>query len=259
MPHPKGSPLKDKVIRKMVTAACYVEIALTAGGEWSSEKLEMMILGKDYENYTGRYQRLFRGVVPNNQSVSFAKLRLPNKCDLLEWRDHPFWKLLSNQSLTHSDIETALMTVTSNVKHYVWVPCRKNENVTSIRRIRPLPDRESIKKIAKYRNFDALLTLVAYAREGRDSGLLQEYGMAAGESLRIFPHAIARTPHIYIRWKSLAKRLNALIWNPKRNFDMEFKREFSLPLLDKKIEVLVDQARDRGTCLPPKELMKRIG
>ncbi|MEW8155824.1 MAG: hypothetical protein AB2765_14695 [Candidatus Thiodiazotropha endolucinida] len=259
MPHPKGSPLKDKVIRKMVTAACYVEIALAAGGEWSAEKLEKMIRGEDYKNYTGRYQRLFRSVVPNNQSVSYAKLRLPNKCDLLEWRDHPFWKLLSKQSLTHSDIETALMAVTSNVKHYVWVPCRKTENTTSIRRVRPLPDRESIKKIAKYRNFDALLTLVAYAREGRDSGFLQEYGMAAGESLKIFPYAIARTPHLYIRWKPLAKRLNALIWNPKRNFDMELKREFSLSQLNGEIEELVDKAREKGACFPPKELMKRIG
>ncbi|WP_428634733.1 hypothetical protein [Sedimenticola sp.] len=259
MPYRKRSPLKDKVIRNMVTAACYVEIALAAGGEWSSEKLEMIILGEDYKGYTGRYQRLFRGVVPNNQSVSFAKLRLQIKCDLLEWRDHPFWKLLSNRSLTHSDIETALMTVTSNVKHYVWVPCRNNENTTSIRRIRPLPDRESIKKIAKYRNFDALLTLVALAREGRDSGMLQEYGMSASESLKIFPDVIARCPHLYIRWKSLAKRLNALIWNPKRNFDIDLKREFSLSQLNETIEGLVDKARGKGACFPPKELMKRIG
>lgn len=259
MPYPKDSPLKDKIIRKMVTAACYVEIAISAGGEWNSEKLEMMILGEDYKGYTGRYQRLFRGVVPNNQSVSYTKLRLQNKCDLQEWRDHPYWKLLSNRSLTHSDIETALMTVTSNVKHYVWMPCRKSENAPSIHRIRPLPDRESIKKIAKYRNFDALLTLIAYAREGRDSGFLQEYGMTAGESLKIFPYAIARTPHLYIRWKPLAKRLNALIWNPKRNFDFDLKREFSLSQLNEEIEDLVDKARGKGACFPPNELMKRIG
>lgn len=243
----------------MVAAACYVEIALAADGEWDPDELEVLIDGKGYANRTGRYRRLFRAIVPIDKSALFVKLRVQNKCDLLKWRDHPFWKLLSTRSLTHSDIERALMTVTSNVKHYVWVPYRTNENATSIRRVRPLPDRESIKKIAKYRNFDALLTLVAFAREGRDSGMLQEYGMSAGESLKIFPDVIARSPHLYIRWKPLAKRLNALIWNPKQNFDVELKREFSLPLLDKKIEKLVDQARNRGTCFPPKELMERFG
>lgn len=243
----------------MVTAACYVEIALAADGEWDPDELEVVIDGKGYANRTGRYRRLFRAIVPIDESALFVKLRLQNRCDLLKWRDHPFWKLLSTRSLTHSDIETALMTVSSNVKHYVWVPYRNNGNAPNIRRIRQLPDRESIKKIAKYRNFDALITLVALAREGRDTGMLQEYGMSAGESLKIFPYAIARTPHLYIRWKPLAKRLNALTWNPKRSFDVELKREFSLPLLDKKIEGLVDQARDRGIRFPPKELMKRFG
>ncbi|MES9994041.1 MAG: hypothetical protein ABW098_18985 [Candidatus Thiodiazotropha sp.] len=256
MPHKKNSPLKDKVLREMTTAACYVEIALAAGCEWNSEKLEKMIVGEKYRSYTGRYQRLLRGIVPRNQSVLYAKCRLENKCDLLEWRDHPFWKLLSNRSLTHSDIVAALMTVTSNVKLHVWMRHRQNEDATTIRRVRVLPERESIERIAKYRNFDSLLTLIAYAREGRDSGLLQEYGMSAGASLKIFPQVIARNPHLYIRWKPLAKRLNKLIWNPKRNFAVELKREFSLPQLDKEIEELVDKARKKGACFPPKELLK---
>jgi hypothetical protein len=151
------------------------------------------------------------------------------------------------------------MTVTSNVKHYIWMPFRTSGNATSTRRVRPHPDRESINRIAKYRNFDALLTLIAIAREGRDSGKLQDYGMSAGESLKIFPHTIARTPHLYIRWKPLAKRLNSLIWNPKRNFDVELKHKFSLPLLNEEIEELVEKARNRGSCHPPKELMKRFG
>ena len=242
----------------MVTAACYVEIALTAGGEWDPDQLEVLIDEKGYASHTGRYRRLFRGIVPSDQSALFVRLRLQNSCDLIKWRDHAFWKLLSNRPLTHSDIKMALMTVTSNVKHYVWLPCRNNEKATSIRRIRPLPDRESIKKIAKYRNFDALLILIAYAREGRDSGFMQEYGMTTSESLKIFPYAIARTPHLYICWKPLAKRLNALIWNPKRYFDVELKQKFSLSLLNDEIEELVDKARCRGTCFPPKDLMKRF-
>ncbi len=82
--------------------------------------------------------------------------------------------------------------------------------------------------------------------------------MSAGESLKIFPDVIARSPHLYIRWKPLAKRLNALIWNPKQNFDVELKQKFSLSLLNDEIEELVDKARCRGTCFPPKDLMKRF-
>ncbi|MCU7801928.1 MAG: hypothetical protein KZQ92_07665 [Candidatus Thiodiazotropha sp. (ex Lucinoma borealis)] len=259
MAYPKDSPLKDKVIRIMVTAACYVEISIAADGEWDSDELEKVIDGKGYASYTGHYRRLFRGIVPNDQSVIFIKLKLTNECDLLKWRDHPFWKLLSNRSLTHSDIEAALMTVTSNVKHYIWMRHRQIDVLPTTRRVRVLPERESIERIAKYRNFDSLLTLVAYAREGRDSGMLQEYGISAELSLKIFPDVIARNPHLYIRWKSLAKRLNSLIWNPKRNFAVELKREFSLSQLNEEIEELVDKAREKGACFPPKELMKRFG
>ena len=199
----------------MVTAACYVEIALAAGGEWDPDKLEVLIDEKGYASHTGRYRRLFRGIVPSDQSALFVKLRLQNTCDLLKWRDHPFWKLLSNRPLTHLDIETALLTVTSNVKHYVWHRCSPPEASSTSRGVRIIPERELIERIVKYRNFDSLLTLVAYAREGRDSGLLQEYGMSSGSSLKIFPQVVARNPHLYVSWKPLAKRLNSLIWNPK--------------------------------------------
>ena len=258
MPYRKDSPLKDKVIRKMVTAACYVEIALAVGGEWDPGRLEEVIDGKAYYSFTGRYRRLFRGIVPSDRSAKDLKLQFNGKCDLLKWRDHPFWKLLSTRPLTHSDIETALSTVTSNVKHYVWMQRPPREFPNTNRGVRTTPERESIDRIAKYRNFDSLLTLVAYAREGRDSGMLQEYGMSSGISLKIFPQVVARNPHLYVSWKPLAKRLNSLIWNPKNKFFVDLRQNFNLSLLNKEIETLVETTRNKGSCFPPKDLMKRF-
>ena len=58
MPYPANSPLKDRTIRKMVTATCYAEIALAAGSEWNSRMLEEKIEGNASWEQVGRYRRL---------------------------------------------------------------------------------------------------------------------------------------------------------------------------------------------------------
>ncbi|MES9993852.1 MAG: hypothetical protein ABW098_18030, partial [Candidatus Thiodiazotropha sp.] len=207
----------------MITAACYAEIGLAAGPEWDPGRLEELIDGKDYGEFTGRYRRLFRGIVPNNESANFFETELDYKCNIVFWRDHPFWTLLVNHPITHKDIELALMSVKSNVRRYIWGESPRRNKKTQTRGIRVIPSRESIEKIAKYKNLDSLIALVAYAREGRDSGILQEYVMSASHSLRIFPDVIARNPHLYICWKPLARRLKSLIWQPKPSFVLELK------------------------------------
>lgn len=258
MPYPKDSPLKDKTIRKMVTAACYAEIALAAGSEWDPTELERVIDGKEYGSFTGRYRRLFRGIVPKDDNANQLLVRFDNKCQISKWRDHPFWKLLSLRDLTHRDIELALLSVTSEVNHHIWMWGPTNDEMSDIRFIRGFPWREQIEDIASYRDFDALVTLVAYAREGRDSGMIQEYIKAARGCLDIFPSVVTKQPHLYICWKLLAKRLKSLLWKPKFSFVIEPDFSKDLSKLNKKVERLAKTARRKGVQLPPEEVLKQF-
>jgi hypothetical protein len=261
MSYAKNSIFNDKVVRQMIGKACYTEVAMCAGGIWKPAKLEEKINGEMYLGPSGHFQRMRNGVLPSDKSAEeriHKKLDWSKrKCQIELWRDHPFWKLLSLEPLTYIDTERALMSVRGKVKHRIWYEVPSQDNSSELRYPRLKPEKEDIEKIAEYKNFDALLTLIAFAREAHGTGMLQTYTIAAHHALEIFPDVMIKHPHLYISWKLLASRLKQLIWQPEPSFIFEMRHQVSLPQLRKRINALDELARKQGTPLPPKELIDR--
>lgn len=256
MPYANGSPLKDVSIRKMIVLTCYAEIALAAN-EWSPYRLERNIDSAKSATKKQRYWRLLRGIVPQVGTVKEYERKLGDHCQILKWRDHPFWKLLKTKDLTHNDIYIALNSVRSNVYHHIWHDPPMRDRWPNHRLVREKVDKQLIQHIAKYKNFDALLTLLAFAREGRDSGMGPQFATAALHSLEIFPYVVTRHPQLYICWKLLAARLIKLIWKPNPVFTKDISFNVSVASLGKKIRPLAIDARDRGIQLPTDNFMKK--
>lgn len=245
----------------MIGKACYVEVAMRAGGIWNPAKLEEEIDGNIDLEPSGRFRRMQNGVLPSDKSAERIQKKVyrgKRKCQILKWRDHPFWKLLSLQPLTYHDTEIALLSVNhGRIKRKIWLELPTQPYSLDMRYPRLKPDKEYIEKIAAFKNFDALIALVALAREGHGTGMIQTYTMAAHHCLEIFPDVMIKQPHLYICWKSLARRLIKLIWKPQVTFVIEMQQEITLPQLGKRINALDELAREQGAPLPPKEIIAR--
>ena len=103
---------------------------------------------------------------------------------------------------------------------------------------------------------DALTALVAYAREGRDTGMLQEYTMASRSLWEIFPKALSRTPHLLVSWKRLSKRLTTLIWKPTLEYEAELHVKVESDKLRMRMQRVLKEARDKGS-FPPEDIYRR--
>lgn len=259
MAYKKDSPFKDETIKHMATYACYAEIAQAAGPEWDPTKLEVKIDKGKYGSYTNCYRRLLNGIAPGDKRAEILQNKYGNKCDIKIWRDHPFWPLLKLQPLTHKEIEDALLSINSNIKHNIWVDIPDKEFIETTRFPRYEPTNVDIERIAKYKSWDALVTLVAYAREARDRSMTLIYYRSARQVRTIFPHVVTKYPQLYICWETLADRLTKIIWRPKLVFSSEPQIKVSLQDLRKEIKPLAETARKRGICLPPEEFITKHG
>lgn len=258
MPYPNHSPFKERQLRQLVTATCYAEVALAADGEWNPTALESKVEGKAYWEQSGRFRRLAKGIVPRDKTAKHLQQLSDGRCDITWWRDHPFWQLLTTRQPTHQDIYAALLSVTSNVKHYLWLNPPRPDKVIDYRLVRITPKKEDIVKIAKYKNFDALVALVAFAREGFGSGMLQESTVASIHLRKIFPEVVARTPHLYLIWPNLATRLKKIIWKAKTGFEIELKLDVSTQKIRQRVLDARDAAISRGISLPPEPVVSHF-
>lgn len=256
MPHSGNSHLNDELVRRMAVSACFAEIALAAGGEWNPSRLEEKIHNRSCGDLTNCYWRMTRGIVPNNRTVDRLENLLEQSCQLLRWRDHPFWKLLMLQPLRHQDISAALLSIRSNIKRYLWVN-PPDDGLTEGRAPRYEASKEFVDQIAMHRTFDALVALTALAREARDRGTIRPYYMCSLKSFEIFPHVVTKHPQLYISWKSLAMRLDKVIWNPKAASSYDPRPPIKRSNLSKQIKTLADAAVAKGIPLPPQETLRR--
>lgn len=255
--YPKDSPFHDRLIRQIVGSACFAEIALANGGLWSPAGLEEELDGRSPGEQTGRYSRMTRGVLPSRETLEELQERLGNSCQVLKLYYHPFWKLLCMQPPTQQEIERALLSITCNVRHRIWLYPPDKEDPMAVRIPRPELTVEKTEQIAKYRNFDALVALIALAREARIRGTLQTYFRNARMSLEIFPYVVTRHPELHICWYPLASRLTNLIWKPQLVFSPDMQLKTSLSELKKQIGPLARAARRKGIPLPPQQILRR--
>lgn len=256
MPYPRNSPLKDKGIRHMTVSACYAEIALAAGGEWNPSRLEELIDESKYGDRTGRYRRMARGIVPRNKTASQIRGVLGDSCDILKWRDHLFWKLLMLRPLSQNETEEVLLSIRSNVTKHIW-GSDPHDIKTQFRHARREPTRETIDAIANHRSFDALLALIAIARDARNRGILDTYYPCALTSLEVFPHVVGNTPQLYICWKAIAERLRRLVWEPNADFFIDVYADFNLHELEMEIQKVSEATMNNGVSFPPLDILER--
>ncbi len=207
MPHPSDSPLKDKAVRHQVASTCYAEVAIAAGGVWIPAHLEKAVLGRDSAHQSGLFRRMSRGIVPNDTTAQRLRSSLGERCNVPKWRDHPFWKLLSKQPVGQKDIQAALLSVDVDVWQHIWDD-HPPPYLTEFPYTRLETTNTSIDKITECENLDSFVALVALAREARDHGMLALYFWASFQSKEVFPSAIGSTPHLYLCWKPLARRIN---------------------------------------------------
>lgn len=258
MPYSEDSPFKDEVIRIMAGSACYAQTAISAGNIWDFATLEEIIDGKEYPSQSGKYRRMLNGIIPGDSSILKIHDHVQDEnCDLFHWRDHAIWPLLSLNPLTAQDIETALLSVTGKIREEVFDYFELDDEPTDYRLPRFKPDKESIQRIANYKNLDALLILIAYSREADASGVLQTYAVAAHHCLKIFPVVLVHYPQLYIRRKLLTDRLNELIWKPDGNYLVEPYINTSLPKLSIKMRPLVKAALKEGFSFPPERILRK--
>ena len=254
--YPRSSVLRDKSIRKMVGSAIYVDIAIAVNKEFGTTKLENLVNGRKLGDYTGQYRKMLQGIVPDPTSCKIIQKRTKGGCDLILWRDHPLWSLISQKQSTPDLIEKTLRLVNSSVKKYIWTyPPEAGYNRKSLRMD---PSVSLIKTVAEFNNFDAFLILTAWAKEAHDHKLIRNSYQSAIHTRKLFPRVVCNTPQLFIRWPLLAEQYRKNIWTAP-------KSEVSEPWFSMRLDEIADEidieekiARENGVNLPPKHIFRSV-
>jgi len=233
----------------------YVETAITAGMEWDVGELERLIDGREYGDRTNRYRKMYEGTLSLNKTCRRIQKKLGGG-HLCEWKNHAYWGLLCSAKSGPEYTERALKTVKGGVQQYIWTHQREKGFEYYSARIDTTMD--VVKAVAKYHNFDALLTLTAWAREAREHNILRPNYQSASYSRKVFARAVCNTPQLFIRWPLLAYYYKHLIWSfpvtkvSEPWFLMEWDE------LPGEMEIEEKNARQRGIKLPPKEIFDLV-
>jgi len=260
----ENDPLINTKIRQAVAGAIYVEIAITAGMKWEGvdiskpdeEKRKQNPDQKREGDYSGKFKRIRDdGNVPALSSCKYIQKSLKGG-NIVKWRSHPIWPLLCNHLTNAEYINKALKTIESRVRLSIWdIPYDLGDKKFSPRsEISPV----AIKDVSEFRNFDALLTLTAWAKESRNGNILKSSWQCAEHLYNIFPQAICNTPHLFIRWPLLIEIYNESIWSQLES-EVSYKWvKVDLSLLAQEIKKEEILARKRGIKLPPPHIVSSI-
>jgi hypothetical protein len=255
--YPVSSPLYHPYIRELVGAAVFAEIAISLQCTWEAKTMELTLDGKggvsDDLEQTGKYAQMKRGKVPSPKSCSRMQKNL-NGGHLLQWRNHPYWALLTPGPLYFEAVIEALLTVEGTINEDIWEssdPFLIDEKKSFRYDMSPT----EIEHIAEYGNFHALLVLTAMVREAKGLRYLRPAFLASKYSLDVFPKAVCTTPHLYIAWPKLFAVYSSVIWSPLECEDSIPWFEIDSAKVFREIEVLSVQARNRGIKLPPDSIV----
>lgn len=253
--HPLDSPLNDQILRCLVGSACYVETALTMGGEWDPTALEYLVYGIDPSDCSGVYRRMYAGMVPFPSKLVITQKNMRGG-HVLHWRNHPFWKLLVIGRIGDEAVNNALKGIEGSIERHVYVFPREGNRNLRVSRYEISAD--AMKSISEFGDFSALLVLTAWAREVRDSNILRMRSQTSIYTRKIFVHAVCNTPHLYIRWPLLAQRYCELFWTAPKSDVSQPWLGGEWGSLESEMETEAKKARMRGVKLPPKRVFDRV-
>ena len=255
MPYPNTSPFKDDSVRVIAGSACYVETAISAGQEWDTNKLELRIDNRGLGDRTNKYRNMHEGSIPNRITCK----KIPDQLgagNITTWRNHPLWALLCSHIKEDKHIDTALKSITSGIRRYIWVdPPEKGEENTSDRFDSSL---DLIEVIAPHNNLDALIILSAWAKEARKINIHKTHYQCAQHTYDIFPKVVCSRPHLFIRWPLLLEKYIETVWKPNNTNNSKpwFKVELNTLICNIKKQEKIARRQQIG--LPPEKVMNRI-
>lgn len=207
-------------------------------------------------DYSGQFKRTRdKGQVPDPDSCRHIQKTLKGG-NVLKWRNHPYWPLLCNHLADPSHIQDALKCIHSKVRHSIWsIPFD-----TGDKRFSPRSEisSESLEDVSRFCNFDALLTLTAWAKECKNGNIHRPAWQCARTLYDVFPQAICNTPHLFIRWPLLVEIYNESLWAfPESEVSIAWL-QIDLPQLAQEIRHEETLARKRGVKLPPPNIVSRL-
>jgi len=267
-PRKKDSPFKEKDICVMAAGAIFVETSLSTANLWQQEYpnddfwsnsiLEKHIdhKGEDFDkDRTGRYDKLLTGIVSESDVLSDISTKLKTNA-VYKWRNLPLWGLLSGNTDKREYIHCALQMIEGDIRQYIWedYPSNNSTSILSRREISP----DSIKKIAKFKSFDALLTLTALAIEANERWVLETQYLCAYHLRKIFAHVVCNTPHLFIRWPLLMENYRNMVWS--QPFARPADPKWFNPDLDVlELEIMKQEkiSRNNDVQLPPIQLIHK--
>jgi len=255
MSYPKNSHLHNFLIRQIVGAACYADIAIAAGEIWSTNRLEVLIDDERFESYTGIYRRMRNGSISDNKILYRIQKTLEFKT-LFTWRNHPLWPLLYDDYYHNDHILRALNSLPKNMRDSIFAEGQYDSR--GVRLARHEVTHGLIKKIVAYENLNAFVAIMAFAREARENNIHRISAFCALQIQKLFPKVVCHTPQLYIRWPQLEKQLTRTIWSfPKTKTSMPW---FSVKHNNLLSEIANEEkhALANHIKLPPKHVFRTI-
>lgn len=263
--HSKSSPLNDRRLRAIVGPACYVECALAAGRIWHHEALERALGGKGTDAdllpdpmwRPPQESHLFRMMlvdrVPEEDTLRAVEDQLerghPN---VVAWRNHPLWDLLTEE-ITVPAILNALDGL--HGKHRDCLFDEAERGFAGSPALRYGGDLAALKELRRLGGIDGLIALVAHARESQLLRIHMKHARAAWYARKIFPKVVGRSPHLFIRWRSLAQLLAQRVWSPPEEFGSVFWCDMQMDKLETEVAEVAGRSRRKGIQLPPDNLV----
>ena len=252
------SQFRYKYLRKLCGSAIYAELAIACGGVWNRTELENLIDGKQYGEYTGRYRKMCNGTIPYETNCKNIQNQLEvnqnHKCSIIKWRELPLWRLLSFLQPDTEDIKYTLLTIKGETRNYIWDVFPEEEQFKYLFSRKPY-SKNYFESVAQLNNFEALLTLTAWAREARGFKDYSSHKYCAKYSRKIFAHAVCNTPQLFIRWPILYQYYIEPIWSLYSNTDL---KELKISEVQDEIYEEEKTARLKGVQLPPKKVFREI-
>ena len=254
----RNSHFKELYIRKIAGSAIVADLAVVLGGAWNLTELELLIDGNPYGDNTGKYQHISDGRLPYDISCIRIQARLLKILeydhDVLKWKLMPLWRLLYRVSPSFIHIQTALVSIQSEIKNYIWKNPLEEVDINNPFSMQPIT-LENIEAIATFNNFEALLTLTAWARATQNARKYEMHYHCAKLIRKIFAHVVCNTPQLFIRWPILLQYYIEPIWFVD---ELSARQLLNINQLESEIYQEECKAREIGIQLPSKYFFNQI-
>lgn len=277
--------MSDRALRALIGPSCYVECALAAlriwrtgtgrascahgavaepSGEriWQHDILERWALrGEAFSSTadlgelwqlageTNLFRTMLEDRVPDEGTVYKMETHLrAGQANVRQWRQAPLWDLLM-KSANHAKVLAALYSMRGPHRDCLFDEVTRRPGQPALR----YDDVAITDDLCALGDLDALVALVALAREAMLSRFHRMQRQSAIGAWRIFPKVVAQVPHLYIRWRDLAALFVQRVWKPP---PPEFGRVlwFAQPLDTLEREV-AHYAKQSSAPLPPERLV----